>query len=322
MMSEPFIVKKASRTGVKPLIGMYGKSGSGKTMSALLLARGLVGKDGRVVLIDTESGRGSIFADLIPGGYEVINFDPPFSPDRYWDALEAAEKDGGCVVIDSLSHGWAGEGGVLDMQEDELYRMAKDDYQKREACKMAAWIKPKQGHKRFVQRLLRSTSPLICCLRGEEKTHMAKNKDGKNIVVTDEFSSPLYDPRFIFELLVNFETLTRDGQGGYVRPVKITHPQIAPLLPKPDEQIGIKTGEALAAWCAAPGKSPVAPSANGELKALKKELMALTDKHHGGDVNRLRQFLVDESYLRDDEPLEGLTVARVTEVLKAIKEGR
>ena len=78
-MSE-FTIKKATRQGVKPLIGMYGKSGSGKTMSALLLARGLAGASGRVVLIDSESGRGSIFADLIPGGYSVVDIEPPFSP--------------------------------------------------------------------------------------------------------------------------------------------------------------------------------------------------------------------------------------------------
>src|SRR6185369_4310727 len=67
-------IKKASRTGVKPLIGFYSESGCGKTMSGLLLARGLVGPSGKIVMIDTESGRGSLYADVIEGGYDVLEF--------------------------------------------------------------------------------------------------------------------------------------------------------------------------------------------------------------------------------------------------------
>src|ERR1035437_731314 len=146
-----FEIRPATRQGVKPLVGFYGKSGSGKTMSALLLARGLVGPQGRVCLIDTENGRGSIFADLIPGGYSVMDVDAPFSPDRYQKAIATAEKSAGVVVVDSMSHEWSGEGGVLDMQENELDRMAGEDWAKRERCKMAAWIKPKLAHKMMIQ---------------------------------------------------------------------------------------------------------------------------------------------------------------------------
>lgn len=247
-----FIIKPATRQGVKPLVGFYGKSGSGKTLSALFFARGLVGPSGRITLIDSESGRGSLFADMVPGGYSVLDLEPPFSPERYALAFEKAEQSSDCIVVDSMSHEWAGEGGVLDMQEDELHRMAGDNWQKREQCKMAAWIKPKGDHKRMVGRVLRSRVALICCLRGEEKTHMIPD-GAKKKVITDEFSSPLFDPRFIFELLLNFETVAHNGVGGFVIPRKITHPLIGRLLPKENEQIGIQHGEALAKWCANPG---------------------------------------------------------------------
>lgn len=316
-MTDQFQIKKATRQGVKPLIGMYGKSGSGKTYSALLLARGLAGSSGRVVLVDSESGRGSIFADMIPGGYSVIDIEPPFSPERYQQAIEQAEANADVVVVDSLSHSWQGEGGVIDMQDAELDRMAGDDWKKREACKMAAWIKPKLAHKKFIQRLLRLKCALICCLRGEEKTHVAKDAQGKNRVVTDEFSSPLFDPRFIFELLVNFETIAIDGQGGYTIPRKITHPQIAPLLPRSDEQIGIKHGEAIAKWCAAPsGGKAVVPD---ELK-LKRELWQLTQSIHVGSKESLTQWLIDESLISDTETLDDYsTVERLTGLIAKVK---
>jgi AAA domain len=262
-------IRSASRTTIKPLIGIYGKSGSGKTMSALLLARGLAGPTGKVVLIDTENRRGSFFFDLIPGGYDVLDLDAPFSPERYQQALELAEKPAKVIVIDSLTHEHAGEGGVLDMQEAELDRIAGDNYGKREACKMASWIKPKIAHKKFIARLLRSSSTLICCLRGEEKTHMVKGSGNeKSKVFTDEFSTPIFDPRFIFEMLINFEVYSRDGIGGFSIPRKITHPDVSALIPKENEQMGIQHGEAIGRWCASPGK----PTTAGIFGPLPKAL--------------------------------------------------
>jgi hypothetical protein len=313
-----FEIKPATRQGVKPLVGFYGKSGSGKTMSALLLARGLVGPKGRVCLIDTENGRGSIFSDLIPGGYSVMDVDAPFSPDRYQQAIVAAEKSADVVVVDSMSHEWSGEGGVLDMQDKELDRMAGEDWGKRERCKMAAWIKPKLAHKMMIQRLLRCSTALICCLRGEEKTHSGKDEKGKTVVITDEFSSPLFDPRFIFEMLLNFETVAHDGVGGYVIPRKITHPSIAALLPKDGQQISIATGEALARWCAAPGAAPISSTAIDPKDTLKRELWALLKSKHGGDKAKLQSWVTDE--LKIDVLLETMEASGLAEVLAAARK--
>ena len=319
-----FEIRPATRQGVKPLVGFYGKSGSGKTMSALLLARGLAGPAGRVVLIDSENGRGSIFADMIPGGYGVMDIDAPFSPDRYQQAIATAEKSADVVVVDSMSHEWSGEGGVLDMQDKELDRMAGEDWGKRERCKMAAWIKPKLAHKMMIQRLLRCSTALICCLRGEEKTHSGKDEKGKTVVITDEFSSPLFDQRFIFEMLINFETIAHDGVGGFVIPRKITHPSVAALLPGANQQITIATGEALARWCAAPGaaqaplaaKSPAKPK--DDLASLKRELWALLKDKHGGDKAALQKWVTDE--LGIDVLLETMEAAGLAEVLAAAKK--
>src|ERR1039458_2695386 len=129
-----------------------------------------------------------------------------------------------------MSHEWSGEGVVLDWADSELKRLGGGDN-----MKMVSWIKPKMAHKTMVQRLLRTKCPLICCLRGEEKTHMAKGANNKMIVTTDEFSTPLFDPRFIFEMLLNFETFAHNGVGGFVVPRKITHPSIAALLPGQNE---------------------------------------------------------------------------------------
>ena len=244
----------AKRQGIKPLLGLYGKSGGGKTHSALLLARGIVGDKGNIVLCDTENFRGHIFSDLVPGGYNVLDMSPPFSPDRYIQALEACSK-ADIVVIDSMSHEWSGEGGVLDMHEAEF---KKKNY--KESTRMMCWIRPKMAHKKMVGQILRLPMPVICCLRGEEKTHSVPDpKDPKrSIVVTDDFSTPIFDNKFIFELLVNGEVYSNDkGEGGYLRIGKITHPDLRSCLPAKGEQIGIKHGEAMAKWCSSPSKADV-----------------------------------------------------------------
>ena len=98
-------------------------------------------------------------------------------------------------------------------------------------------------------------------MRGEEKTHIEKN-GGKTEVYTDKYCSPIGDPRFIFELLIHAECIAKENAqghmvGGYLRLTKVSRTEIIPLLPGPDEQVGIKHGEALSRWCAGSPSKPV-----------------------------------------------------------------
>jgi len=93
----------ANNTGASP------SAGSGKTYGALLIAMGLGGK---IALIDTENGSGDLYAHL--GDYDVCTLDAPYTVQKYLTAIEEAEQAGYSVlIIDSLSHAWAGEGGLL-----------------------------------------------------------------------------------------------------------------------------------------------------------------------------------------------------------------
>jgi len=328
MSNEPEI-KPAVRTRVKPLLGFFGKSGGGKTRTALEVARGMVGPKGRIVLIDSESGRGSLFADVVTGGYSIIDIEPPFSPATYTAAFQKAEANADIVLTDSMSHLWDGEGGILEMQDAELTRMAGDDYRKREGCKMAAWIKPKAEFKRFIQGcMLRSKIPIICCLRGQEKT-IIDRKDGKTTVRTTEESYPIFDHRFIFELLLCGEVISINGEGGYFRPTKVTHPAIKAMLPGPNEQMGQAFGQRLAEWCrggaVAPASKPEparATSAAPTIKAVKNEIWQLTEKVHGGDPAKLEQHFWDEGYLPDSKRMADLTLPELQTALDKIKKAK
>ena len=318
--AHSFTVRPATRASVKPLIGLYGASGGGKTLSALLAMRGLVGPKGRIVGLDTENRRMSIHADSVPGGFCVCDIDPPFSPERYWQAIEAVAAQADGIVIDSFSHEWSGEGGVLDQQEGELTRMAGENWGKREACKMASWIRPKMEHKRLVERMLRLTHPVIVCMRGEQKTHIEKGEPGKKTEVhTDKFCSPIGDPRFIFEMLIHAECIAKpdsEGRmiGGYLRVTKITHQDVIAMLPDAGEQIGVKHGELLARWCQ--GATPaVKVEAADPVKELKTKLWRLTRGIHGNkkeNLVKLVEWLRSKSIMGQEETWESLTVEQLT----------
>jgi hypothetical protein len=108
--------QKAERTQRKFKIGLQGPSGSGKTLGALALAQQLVGPAGRIALADTEGGSASLYADRF--NFDTIGMQPPYLSSSYKAVMKAAADAGyDILIIDSLSHQWAGEGGILSRKE-------------------------------------------------------------------------------------------------------------------------------------------------------------------------------------------------------------
>ena len=155
---------KAERKAQPVILSLAGKSGSGKTYSALLLAKGLVGDEGKVAVIDTERGRASMYADDPSiGEYYSDELHPPFSPQRFIDKLQEAIKWGAqCLILDSVSHEWTGSGGVLE-QVDKMIEQHGQRY------RMPAWGKMKPAHNQFVNHLTMAPCHVICCVRAKKK---------------------------------------------------------------------------------------------------------------------------------------------------------
>ena len=240
------IYKPARREHVGLIIGLSGPSGSGKTYSALRLARGIAGAGGKVALLDTERGRATHYADQFEFLHAELN--EPFRASRYAEMAARSKAEGHQVlVIDSMSHEHAGPGGMLEHHEAELTRMAGDDYAKREAMKMVAWIKPKMEHKAMVQRLLQLNCHLVLCFRAEEKTELrpGKNKGGKDIMVPTSIGfQPICDKAMPYELTI---MLGFDPKApGVPVPIKLQD-QHRPMIAL-DRPLGEATGLALAAW--------------------------------------------------------------------------
>ena len=244
-----FTFKPAKRQNVNLLIGLASGTGGGKTWSAMALATGIAGGK-RFAVIDTEAGRALHYADRFE--FDHGDLHAPFSPDAYTEAILAADAAGyPVIIVDSMSHEWAGDGGVLDMQEHELDRMAGDDWKKREAVKMAAWIKPKMSHKRMMQKLLQVRAHLILCFRAEPKIEMVREGGRMTIVPKATLTGldgwvPVCEKNLPFELTASF--LLMADNPGYPRPIKLPDAlrQCFPL----DRPIDEEAGKRVAEWAA------------------------------------------------------------------------
>lgn len=198
-----FTIKKAVRKAIPAIICLYGKSGGGKTYSALKLAQGLIGKD-RICLIDTENGRASHYADEFD--FDVIDLEPPFSPARYIQAIKTAQDSGyKAIVIDSISHEWEGIGGCLEIAEEVGDKLAKKGLSDKG---LNIWAKPKGEHRKMMNMLLQSKSHIIFCARAKDNLKQVK-VNGKAEIVNYGLK-PIQEANFPFEMLI---TLKMENKG-------------------------------------------------------------------------------------------------------------
>lgn len=231
-----FQVVEAVREAIPSLTAFWGESDSGKTFSALRYARGLVGPKGRIVGIDTENKRMKTYAGMF-GGFGHIDLQPPFRAERYTAAVDAAIQSGAnAIIIDSASHVWVGEGGVLEQA---------DKSKNRGLGKWAA----KGPYTRMVFKMLRSPVHMIFCLRA--KDHYVQKGSGNNAEIVHMGQIPLFGKGFVYEMGValHMESGTRKPMD----PIKAPDP-IKDII-KPGEFITEEHGRKIAEWLA--GGTPV-----------------------------------------------------------------
>ena len=308
------MIRPATRKGVRPIIDLYGESGCGKTYSALLLARGFVGPKGKMVMIDSEEGRGELYADVSEiGGYEVLPLGEPFSPKHYIAAIDEVEKSGASIgILDSGSHEWEGISGVLDM--------AESNREKSGAAGLHNWRVPKMEHALFLQKLLRSPIPWIICLRAKFKTRQVK-ENGKTVIVKDDYPTPIQADDFIFESTVHGLI---DPEHNFL-PRKISHPDLQKCLPS-GKPLTIEHGRLLAEWCAMGGVATSSKDKN----ALLAELRAITEPIHGWHASMpktawvpakgvLEKWLAENGIIGPATSLAELDADRLSEVITETK---
>ncbi len=160
--------RKAERRKAKLRLAITGPAGSGKTYSALTLAQGL---GGNIAMIDTENGSGDLYANMC--SYDIETLSAPYSVQKYLSAIYEAEKEGyDVLIIDSLSHAWSGEGGLLDVHSQLTT-------ESRSGNSYAAWGKVMPMHTRLLEAITASTCHIIATMRSKTDYAQILNEKGR-----------------------------------------------------------------------------------------------------------------------------------------------
>lgn len=211
---------KAERTDTFIKLALTGPSGSGKTYSALRLARGLVGSNGRIAFVDTENRSGTLYSHLT----EFYHYDlaPPFDYRKFMEACREAEKAGfDCVIFDSASHLWQ---GIL---ED------KTNIDRRGGNQFTNWMEPTRHFNEVIQTFLQSRIHTISCMRSKTDyiLQTETNSKGKDVQTPKKVGmAPVMREGVEYEFTVAFEiamdhccTPSKDRTGLFTnRPFLIT----------------------------------------------------------------------------------------------------
>jgi len=212
---------------VKIKLGLQGRSGSGKTYSALLLAYGLVQDWSKIAVIDTENHSADLYAHL--GNYNVLPLERPYSPERYVDAIEACERASmDVIILDSITHEWDGASGILETHGN----MPGNSF--------TNWSKITPRHNGFVQKLLQSPCHIIATIRTKQD-YVLSEKNGKYVpekvglkgITHDGLD---YEFTVMFDLDIKHQaTCSKDRTGLFVD--------------KPSFMISGTTGTRIKEWC-------------------------------------------------------------------------
>ncbi|MEZ4801510.1 MAG: AAA family ATPase [Gelidibacter sp.] len=221
-------LRPSERKKAKIKMALQGSAGAGKSLSALLLAKGLTNDQlHKVAVIDTENGSSDLYAHI--GNYNVLNLQPPYTPEKYCEAIDiciAANME--VIIVDSISQCW-----------DELI----DFHSRLPGNSFTNWNKVTPRHKAFVDKILQSPAHFIATMRTKQD-YVLNQKDGK------------YVPE-----KVGLKAVQRDGveyEFTLVFDIDSKHFAIASkdrtnlFNGKPEFMISASTGKKILDWCNAP----------------------------------------------------------------------
>jgi nucleoside-triphosphatase THEP1 len=232
--------KKATKSAAKLRLGLVGPAGSGKTMTALRIAHGL---GGRVAVIDTERGSASLYSGEQGLDFDVLELDS-YEAENFIGAIRQAEQAGyDVLIIDSLSHAWAGKGGILEFVDQAAKRSGGGSF--------SGWRDATPRHNQLVDAILGAKLHVICTLRSKVE-HVIEQVNGRT-QVRKVGLQPVQRDGLEYEFTVVAD-VTQDHE------LIITKTRAAWLKDKIIREAGEELGQQLAAWLSDGLPSPVAPA--------------------------------------------------------------
>ncbi|TDX84608.1 AAA family ATPase [Epilithonimonas xixisoli] len=268
-------LRQSERKQAKIKIGLQGCSGSGKTYSSLLLAKGLTNGDfTKVAIIDTENGSADLYAHL--GEYNVLSLAPPFTPENYIKAIDICANAGmEVIILDSISHCW-----------DELL----DFHSKLAGNSFTNWAKVTPRQKAFVDKILQANAHIIVTMRTKQD-YVLNQKDGKFIPEKVGLKSVQrdgldYEFTLVFDVDIKHFTVSSKDRTGL-------------FMGKPEFIISDKTGKEILDWCNTgieiqpSSQTSSASRVNGIIESSEQQFQATEEEVYNAirDCNSIAELL-------------------------------
>lgn len=220
-------LKQANRKSVKLRLNLASPSGFGKTYSALLLAFGITDDWNKIAVIDTENDSASLYAHL--GNFQILSLVPPFTTQRYIEAIQACENANmEVIIIDSITHVWKGQGGLLEFQNSLGGR-----YQD--------WARVSPLYQQWLNAILQSKCHVITTNRKKQGYNMIteNNKTKVEKAGLDDEIRDGYD----YEVTVALEIINTNHLA------RASKDRTGLFMGKPEFVISSETGKQLLQWC-------------------------------------------------------------------------
>lgn len=245
-------LRKASRQRAKIRIGLSAVSGGGKTISALLIAYGITNDWNKIALIDSENGRGELYANdkrFDIGEFNYLRLEAPYSPENYIKAIKTCEDEPEIevIIVDSITHEWSGPGGCIEIQSALGGR-----YQD--------WANVTPRHQKFIDSILKSRCHIITTVRRKTEYEMSKDANGKMIIEKGGLKEVTRED-FEYELTVNLQL-------DITHHAKASKDNTGLFQDLPEFIITKETGKLIADWCEK-GIEPIKPDPEKDLKSAK-----------------------------------------------------
>lgn len=316
--------RKAERRKAKLRLGIAGPAGSGKTASSLLIAYGLTNDWSKIGIVDTENGSGELYVNSTIGGtkigeYNVLTLEAPYLPDKYIQAIKMAEEAGlEVVIIDSLTHAWAGEGGLLDLQGKIAQKTGNS---------WTAWRDVTPKHNALVEAMLTSKIHLIATMRSKMDHVQEKDEKTGRTIIRKVGMAPIqregmdYEMTVVFDLSIDHvancskdRTNLFDGQ--YFTPTPDTGKVLLQWL-----ESGVET-PAPPAVTMRPAQKPVATQSQKPFLATIEERKSLINagKVAGLSNKDLQALVLEQTGKKASKELTSEEIAKCIAVLRDIAE--
>jgi hypothetical protein len=264
---------KAVRKRAKLRLALTGPSGSGKTYGALMLAKGIGGK---IAVIDTEHGSASLYSHLVD--FDALELAPPYSPERYIEAIRAAEKAGyDVIVVDSTTHEWSGSGGCLEINE-------KTAHAKFRGNTWSAWNDTTPRHRAFIDAMLQANAHVIATGRSKTETSQVDDGSRKKVVKlgmkTEQRDGFEYEFTVVLDLIHDghYATASKDRTG---------------LFQGDPAAINAKTGATLREWLESGAEAVPEPVKEDPVAILIDRVIAGDARGVAVDLAKLKQKDLD-----------------------------